>query len=73
MDVDELFDYLKFLGHKCKKAEVEDMIWEVDEDCDRCVSWEVRAASATRVPERPCAHRLASCLLDSCLLEVIGR
>lgn len=22
-----------------KRGEVEDMIWEVDEDCDGCVSW----------------------------------
>mmetsp|Transcript_31451 Transcript_31451/g.68749 ORF Transcript_31451/g.68749 Transcript_31451/m.68749 type:complete len:204 (-) Transcript_31451:562-1173(-) len=40
IDAEELFEYLKFLGHKCKKAEVEDMIWEVDEDCDRCVAWD---------------------------------
>jgi len=26
--------------HKCTKADAEDMIWEVDEDCDRCVDWE---------------------------------
>ena len=40
VDVDELWEHLKFLGYKCKKAECEDMIWEVDEDCDRCVNWE---------------------------------
>ena len=40
VDVDELAEYLKFLGYKCKKADIEDMIWEVDEDCDKCVSWE---------------------------------
>jgi len=49
VDVDELFDYLKFLGYKCNKAEVEDMIWEVDEDCDRCVSWEEFKAMFYRV------------------------
>ena len=27
------------LGCKIKKVEVEDMIWEVDEDIDKCVSW----------------------------------
>ena len=26
--------------YKISKAEVEDMIWEVDEDCDKCVSWD---------------------------------
>ena len=31
---------MKFLGYKCKRNEVEDMIWEVDEDCDKCVNWE---------------------------------
>jgi len=40
VDIDELYEYIKFLGHKCKKADVENMIWEVDEDCDRAVSWE---------------------------------
>ena len=40
IDADELAEYLKFLGHKIKRAEVEDMIWEVDEDCDKCVGWE---------------------------------
>ena len=39
IDADELFDYLKFLGYKCKKVDVKDIIWEVDEDCDGCVSW----------------------------------
>lgn len=27
------------LGHKSKRGEVEDMIWEVDEDCDGCINW----------------------------------
>ena len=40
IDADELYDYLKFLGHKCKREEVADMIWEVYEDCDKCVSWD---------------------------------
>ena len=38
-DCPTIFDYLKFLGYKCKKVDVEDIIWEVDEDCDGCVSW----------------------------------
>ena len=28
------------LGYTAKKQEIEDMIWEVDEDCDKCVSWD---------------------------------
>ena len=40
IDAVELSEHLRFLGHKCSKADVEDMIWEVDEDCDRCVDWE---------------------------------
>jgi len=38
---DELFDYLKKdLGYKCGRATVEDMVWEVDEDCDGGIDWE---------------------------------
>mmetsp|Transcript_7216 Transcript_7216/g.12181 ORF Transcript_7216/g.12181 Transcript_7216/m.12181 type:complete len:221 (-) Transcript_7216:46-708(-) len=40
IEVEELHNYLKFLGHKCKRPEVEDMIWEIDEDNDGCVNWE---------------------------------
>ena len=40
IDQDELAGYLNFLGYKCKKDEVNDMIWEGDEDCDKCVNWE---------------------------------
>lgn len=28
------------LDYKAKRQEVEDMIWEVDEDCDKSVSWD---------------------------------
>ena len=28
------------LDYKAKRQEVEDMIWEVDEDCDKAVSWD---------------------------------
>ena len=28
------------LDYTAKRQEVEDMIWEVDEDCDKCVSWD---------------------------------
>eukprot|EP00983_Pelagomonas_calceolata_P095156 1157974-Pelagomonas_calceolata.AAC.3 len=35
-ELDQLF---LALGHKAKRGEVEDMIWEVDEDCDGCISW----------------------------------
>ena len=40
IDTQELMEHLRFLGHKCTKADAEDMIWEVDEDCDKCVNWE---------------------------------
>ena len=40
LDADELLLMMKALGHKCSKADAEDMIWEVDEDCDRFVDWE---------------------------------
>ena len=40
IDFDELNDQLIKLDYRAKRVEVEDMIWEVDEDCDHCVSWE---------------------------------
>jgi calmodulin len=40
VDFKELNDQLVRLDYRAKKVEVEDMIWEVDEDCDHCVSWE---------------------------------
>ncbi len=39
IDSDELNQLFLALGHKAKRGEVEDMIWEVDEDCDGCISW----------------------------------
>lgn len=36
----QLNDMLLKLNYKAKRQEVEDMIWEVDEDCDKCVSWD---------------------------------
>ena len=40
IDFKELNEMLLKLDYKAKKQEVEDMIWEVDEDCDKCVSWD---------------------------------
>jgi len=40
IDVEELHEYLKFLGLKCNRAEAEDIIWEVDEDHDCALTWE---------------------------------
>ena len=40
VDAEELSTLFTQLGHKCKKNEIEDMIWEVDEDCDKCVNWD---------------------------------
>merc|ERR1719453_2827274 len=36
----ELNDQLVKLEYRAKRVEVEDMIWEVDEDCDHAVSWD---------------------------------
>ena len=36
----ELNDQLIKLEYRAKRVEVEDMIWEVDEDCDHAVSWD---------------------------------
>merc|ERR1711998_728530 len=36
----ELNNQLLKLEYRAKRVEVEDMIWEVDEDCDHAVSWD---------------------------------
>ena len=46
---EKLFEHLKRLSYKCKKTDVEDMIWEVDEDCDGLISWEEFKAMFYRV------------------------
>jgi calmodulin len=40
LDAEELQALFNALGHKPKRGEVEDLIWEVDEDCDGCISWQ---------------------------------
>jgi len=49
IDVEDLWGALKFLGHKCKKQDVEDMIWEIDEDRDGAVSWDECRSAFYRV------------------------
>ena len=52
---DELFDYLKKdLSYKCGRAAVEDMLWEVDEDCDGGVDWEEFKSMCACAPLAPC-------------------
>ena len=36
----DLNECLKSLGKACTKKEIEEMIWEVDENLDSCVDWE---------------------------------
>lgn len=40
IDPDELNQVFQTLGHKPRRGEVEDLIWEVDEDCDGCIGWQ---------------------------------
>ena len=46
IDVNELMEELEFLGHKVKPQEAALIIWEVDDDADDCVDWEVSPESA---------------------------
>jgi len=39
IDPEELGNAFQLLRHKMKKSDIEDMIWEVDDDCDKCVNW----------------------------------
>jgi Ca2+-binding EF-hand superfamily protein len=40
IDPDELYDYLRYLGHKCRRVDCENMVWEVDENNDGGVDWD---------------------------------
>mmetsp|Transcript_1464 Transcript_1464/g.4989 ORF Transcript_1464/g.4989 Transcript_1464/m.4989 type:complete len:184 (-) Transcript_1464:201-752(-) len=40
IDADEISQVFASLGHRCKPQEIHDMIWEVDDDCDKAVSWQ---------------------------------
>ena len=46
---EKLAEALKKLNYKCKRTDVEDMIWEVDEDCDGLISWDEFKAMFYRV------------------------
>ena len=58
IDVNELMEELEFLGHKVKPQEAALIIWEVDDDADDCVDWEVsheptRARAAASLSSAP--------------------
>lgn len=40
IDADELYERMRFLGHKCRKVDCEMMIWEIDENSDKMLDWE---------------------------------
>jgi Ca2+-binding EF-hand superfamily protein len=50
IDEDDLNQVFMSLGHKTKKGEIADMIWEVDEDPYNALNWKVRCLriAATR-------------------------
>lgn len=39
IDPEELNTVFAALGHRPKRGEVDDLLWEVDEDCDGAVNW----------------------------------
>lgn len=39
IDAEDLGSVLKQLGYQTKRSEIHDMIWEIDDDCDKCVNW----------------------------------
>jgi len=39
IDPEELSAVFAALGHRPKRGEVDDLLWEVDEDCDGAVTW----------------------------------
>jgi calmodulin len=50
IDEDDLNQVFMSLGHKTKKGEIADMIWEVDEDCDNALNWKVKDACIQLLP-----------------------
>ena len=75
IDVNELMEELEFLGHKVKPQEAALIIWEVDDDADDCVDWEVsheptRALAAASLSSAPA---LASAGVSDDVLPDSGR
>jgi hypothetical protein len=63
IDEDDLNQVFMSLGHKTKKGEIADMIWEVDEDCDNALNWKVRRLhrSDTLAPAQTSTLDRAAC------------
>lgn len=57
IDSDELYDYLRYLGLKCRRVDVDNMIWEVDENNDGCVDWEEFKTMHAAAPLAQCSMR----------------
>jgi hypothetical protein len=65
LDDAELLEHLKFLGFPATKstvATVGDMIWEVDEDRDGCVSWEEFRTMVSRATALPPCEAASECM-----------
>jgi len=62
IDEDDLNQVFMSLGHKTKKGEIADMIWEVDEDCDNALNWKVRSLKVARLP----VPRVLLCACGAC-------
>ena len=75
IDAEEVEALLKGLGYDPEAGEVEDIIWEVDDDCDGVLNWEEFQSLYYRVgkDEHGKEPRRMYTIIEYCLFDIDGR